>query len=161
MKYFKTTLIIFSLFFNCSYSIGQSFSLPELIRMSKMSVDDFDTYVTSRGFVFKDADKEDHKDGVNYALNLNISNSKASKFIALYQRFFNYRYKISLQTLDKVEYINIKNQIKTLGFKLYDSGIFTSDAGEVSNRFNYSKGKSEISIYASATSFEINYGVKF
>jgi competence protein ComGF len=33
-------------------SIGQSFTLPELIKMSKMNVDDFDTYVTAKGFVF-------------------------------------------------------------------------------------------------------------
>jgi hypothetical protein len=52
MKYFKTILIIFSLFFICFYSFGQSFSLPELIKMSKMNVDDLDTYVSSKGFIF-------------------------------------------------------------------------------------------------------------
>jgi len=160
MKYFKTTLILFSILFNCSYSFGQSFSLPELIKMSKMSVDDFDTYVTSKGFVFEGVEKDDHLEGVSYALNP-TSDSRSSKFITLYQRFYDYRYKISLQTIDKKEYINIKNQIKTLGFKLQDSGIFTSDEGRVSNRFDYGKGKSKVSIYADATSFEVNYKVEF
>ena len=162
MKYFKTTLIIFSLFFNCSYLIGQSFSLPELIKMSKMSVDDFDTYVTSKSFVFEGVTKDDHFESVDYALNLNISNSRASKFITLYQRFSRHRYYISYQTSDKKEYVNIKNQIKTMGFKLQDSGIFTNaETSKVSNRFDYGKGKSVVSIYANATLFEINYGVEF
>ena len=52
MKYFKTTLILFSLIFNYSYSFGQSFSLPDLIKMAKMDKDSFDTYVSSKKFVF-------------------------------------------------------------------------------------------------------------
>jgi len=126
-----------------------------------MSVDDFDTYVTSKGFVFEGVSKDDHFESVDYALNLNISNSTATKFMTLYQRYYDYRYYISYQTSDKKEYINIKNQIKTLGFKLQDSDIITSKTGKVSNGFEYGKGKSEFSLYANATIFEINFGVKF
>jgi hypothetical protein len=67
------------------------------------TVDDFDTYVTSKGFVFEGADNEDQTEGVSYALNLNISNSKASKFIGLYERHYDDKYYIHFQTLDKNE----------------------------------------------------------
>lgn len=150
----------FVLFFTTT-SLGQSFTLPELIKMSKMNVDDFDTYVTSKGFVFEGADNEDQTEGVSYALNLNISNSKASKFIGLYERHYDDKYYIHFQTIDKNEYINIKNQIKTLGFKLKNSRIFTTDEGKVVNRFLYIKGKSEITIYVDGKSFEVNYKVKY
>ncbi len=129
---------LFIIFFT-TISNGQSFSLPELIKMSKLSLDDFDTYVTSKGFVFEGADKEDNFERVNYALNLNFSNSKALKFITLYKRFIGARYFISYQTLDKIEYLKIKNQLKALGFILQDSRIFTNKEephkGEVSNVF--------------------------
>lgn len=153
------------LFFSFSTSFAQSFSLPELIKMSKMSVDDFDTYVTSKGFVFEGADKDDDFERLNYALNLDISNSRALKFITLYKRYNEGRYFISYQTLDKKEYLNIKNQLKTLGFILQDSRIFTNKGevykGEVSNVFEYGKGKSEVTLYANAKYFEIDYLVKY
>lgn len=153
-SFFLSVFISFS-------SIGQTFSLQELIKLSKMNTDSFDTYVTSKGFVFKDSKKEDDLEKFTYALNLNLTNLKASKFISLLKNFMILDIKFPLQTYDKNEYVKIKNQIKTLGFKLIDTAIFTSDDGEVSNRFEYSNGKSIISIYASSISFEVNFGVKF
>ena len=161
MKYFKTTLILFSLVFNYSYSFGQSFSLTDLIKMSKMNVDDFDTYVTAKGYAFHEEIDETNRQGVGYAYNLDSYTLKATKFIELYQRHYNNRYFIYYQTLDKKEYLNIKNQIKALGFTLKDTSVFKSDNGKVSNNFVYRKGKAEIDIYARYNSFEINYGVDF
>ncbi len=123
-----------------------------------MDNDSFDTYVTSKGFVFMEEVKDKNREGVSYALNLSkIDNSRALKFITLYQRFLGFKYSISYQTSDRNEYVNIKNQIKSLGFKLYKSEIFNSDDGESSNNFMYVKGKETISLFAGSTSFEINY----
>jgi hypothetical protein len=142
-------------------SFGQSFSMSELIRMSTMDVDNFDTYVTSKGYVFHKSIDEPTRTGVGYAFNLDYDNSTASNFIKLYQRYYKYRYCISYQTIDKKEYINVKNQLKVLGFKLKDTSVFKSDDGMVSNNFVYRKGKAEIDIYSSFDSYEINYTVDY
>jgi hypothetical protein len=120
-----------------------------------MNVDDFDTYVTSKGFIFEEVDNKESYEGVSYALNLNEYDSKATKFIELYQRYYDYKYAIYYQTLDKNEYLNIKNQIKSLGFILEDSGPSEYN-GKTSYKFFYKKGKTKIHIYSRATSFEIN-----
>ena len=76
-------------------SNGQTFTLPELIKLSKMYTDDFDTYVTSKGFAFLEEKNNEHRNGVTYALNINdLDKSKASKFITLYQRYFNKKYSL-------------------------------------------------------------------
>lgn len=149
-----------------STSIGQTFTLPELIKMSKMDVDDFDTYVTSKGYVFHDEVDNDEMQSVGYALDVNENDySKANKFITLYQRYsvynFKYRYYVNYQTLDKKEYVKIKNQIKALGYILKDSLVLTDHDGTVSQHFEYKKGKSNISIFANYKSYEIAYSVNF
>lgn len=142
-------------------SFGQSFSMSELIRMSTMNVDNFDTYVTSKGYVFHKSIDEPRRTYVGYAFNLDYDNSTASNFIKLYQKYYEYRYSISYQTIDKKEYTNIKNQLKALGFKLKDTSVFKSKDGTVSNNFVYRKGKAEIEIYSSYDSYEINYTVDY
>jgi hypothetical protein len=124
-----------------------------------MSVDDFDTYVTSRGFVFFDGKEEENIKGVTYALNLSkIDNSKAENWVSLYEFFFNKRYSITYQTHNKSEYLKIKNQIKQFGFKLTLSKVVADeDTGSSSNYFEYRKGKSEVSIFANSRGYEISY----
>jgi hypothetical protein len=165
MKYFKTTLILFSLFFNYSFSFGQSFSLSELIKMSKMDVEGFDTFVSIKGFVFSREDTEDGHKGVTYILNPDkFDKSKAEKFITLYSPFqyrFNRKLGISYSTVKKIEYLNIKNQIKNLQFQFVENKIITQPSGVSANYFLYRKGLEEISIFASNdNSYEINYKVK-
>jgi len=149
-------------FFFVATSLGQTFTLSELIKMSKMDVDNFDTYVTAKGFVFSKEDIDDNYQGVEYAFELNRTDrTKALKFLTLYQRFYFYKYAIAYQTIYKKEYLAIKNQIKALGFKLEESNFHTNDEGITSNHFVYKKGKARISIYASSTDFEINYQVDY
>lgn len=126
-----------------------------------MDIDNFDTYVTSKGFAFLKEKNDENRNGVTYALNIsNLDKSKASKFITLYKRYFEKMYTINYQTLNRNEYLNIKNQIKALGFKLKKSDIF-NDNDESSNHFVYIKGKAEISLFASSDSFEISYVVDY
>ena len=149
-------------FFFVATSLGQTFTLSELIKMSKMEVDDFDTYVTAKGFVFSKEDINNDVKGVEYALEINqIDRFKALKFLTLYQSYYNYKNAISYQTPNRKEYISFKNQIKALGFKLEKSDIFTKSNGISANSFDYKKGKVSISLYASSTVFEINYKVDY
>ncbi len=155
-------LFSFSLvLFFATTSIGQSFTLPELIKMSKMDTESFDTYVTTKDFVYSSSDKDDNYSGVTYAFEVSkIDITKASKFITLYQSFFDKKYSISYQTSNKKEYLNIKNQVKVLGFKLVNSEIFNKDE-ITSNHFEYRKGKAKIDLYATPTFFEIGYYVSY
>lgn len=128
-----------------------------------MDVENFDTYVTSKGFLFSHEEKENLLQGVTYALERNRNNDiiKASKFLTLYQRYRNYKNAITYQTSNKNEYLIIKNQIKVLGFKLTESEVFTKSNGKSANNFEFKKGKESISLYASPTEFEINYHVDY
>lgn len=128
--------------------------------MSKMDNDTFDTYVTSRGFKFFNDTNEDQLVGVTYALNRDrIEESKASKFITLYQLYYDRKYSITYQTMNMKDYLQIKKEIKVLGFGLVDSEIFKDNNGASSNHFQYRKGKSRIDLYATPTSYEINFEV--
>jgi hypothetical protein len=127
-----------------------------------MDVDNFDTYVTAKGFVFLEEKNDENRKGVTYALDLSdIDNSKAIKFLTVYQRYFFRKYSISYQTIYKKEYLAIKNQIKALGFKLEESEVVTDDDGDASNHFVYKKGKARISLFAGSKFFEINYQVDY
>lgn len=87
-----------------------------------MDVDNFDTYVTAKGFVFSKEDIGNDVQGVEYALEISrIDRLKALKFVTMYQSYYNYKNAISYQTFNKNEYISIKNQIKAMGFKLEKS----------------------------------------
>jgi hypothetical protein len=150
----------FFVFFFALTSFGQSFSISELIKMAKMDVDTFDSYVTSKGFAFHLEENDNDVQGLEYAFEISKKDLlRAEKFITLYQRYFNYRYAIHYQTLSKKEYVNIKNQIKVLGFKLKDSGIYEDDDGTASTHFEYIKGNATISIFADYKTYEINYMV--
>ena len=127
-----------------------------------MNVDNFDTYVTAKGFVFSKEDIGTDFQGVEYALEISrIERFKALKFHTLYQSYYNYKNAISYQTSNKNEYLSIKNQIKALGFKLKESDVFTKSDGTSANSFDYRKGNVSIRIYASSTVFEINYKVDY
>lgn len=159
--FLKFFLIV--LFFSTN-TFGQNFSMPELIKMSKMDTDTFDTYVTSRGFVFFEEENKKNVEGVSYALNISrIDKSKASKFITLYQIYYDSRYSISYQTSNRQEYLNIKSQIKNLGFRLENSKVFNGEIknGSSANHFEYKKGKATIDLYAGSTNFEIDFELNF
>ena len=150
----------FFVFFLVATSFGQTFKLSELINMSKMNVDDFDTYVTSREFVFLGESRDMNFQGVNYAYKLNPRDkSEAKKHLTLYTRLYDFKNAITYQTFDKNEYLVIKNQIKNLGFIFKNSKVHTSKEGLMVNSFVYKKGKAEISLYVDLETFEINYKV--
>jgi hypothetical protein len=155
----------FVLFFVTS-SIGQSFSLPELIKMSRMDTDNFDTYVSSKGFTYLKNKTDNRIVGVTYGLNSNQDgNGRADKYISLFTEYYDYKYAItyqsSLQSSFKKEYFNIKNQIKSMGFKLVDTGTTTGDNDLKFSRFVYRKGKAEVDLFTSLSGFEISYTVDY
>lgn len=131
--------------------------------MSRMDTDSFDTYVTSKGFTYLRNKSDNRIVGVTYGLN-SSQDGRADKYISLFSKFYNYKYAItyqsSLQSSFKKEYSNVKNQIKSMGFKLIDTSTETDDGLEF-NRFLYRKGKAEVDLYTSLSGFEITYTVDY
>ena len=85
MRLFYTFLFVV---FLVTTSFGQSFSLPDLIKMAKMDKDSFDTYVSSKKFVFLREINQDKIIGVTYGLNASSSgDGSAEKYITLYSKF--------------------------------------------------------------------------
>lgn len=154
---------LFSIFLTFM-SNAQSFTLVELIKMSKMNVDDFDSFVTSKGYGFNKKITGEDKLGLSYSINSDSRDIKAIKYITLYQVFGEFRFAIHYQTSDKKEYTIIKKQLNSLGFALGDNMVFKSDDGNEKNGFYYFNKKlsGQINIYNNNNdTFEIYYFMRF
>src|SRR5438093_8830889 len=92
--------------------LSQKFSLNELIKLNNANWDDFDTYVTSKGYEYYTTEDKYYSETRAYAYKQSAS-SKAGYFIAK-SIFKQYTKKMtSFQTTKKDEYLAIKNQLKT------------------------------------------------
>ena len=132
------------LFFTISYFEvhGQSFLLTELINMTKMDIDNFDTYVSNKGFKFLESKENEYLKGITYAFNQSSYSKTADKFITLNYEYFGETNKnVTFQTSKTVEYLNIKNQISPLGFKFKETKTF-----EGATFLVYTKGKYELEL---------------
>lgn len=131
-----------------------------------MDTDSFDTYVSSKGFTYLKNKSDNRYVGVTYGLNSNRDgNGRADKYITLFSEYYNYKYSItyqsSIESSFKNEYLNIKNQIKSIGFKLVNTESGTGDNDLRYNRFVYRKGKAEVDLFTTLSGFEITYTVDY
>ena len=114
MKYIFALLLVFS--FNLSF--GQM-TLNELMRVYNMNFDQFETFAISKGYeIYKIYN--DKENSVSYTKGY----GKDTKYLALFgvsYNSFNKGINVSYQTGNPTEYLKIKNEMKNLGFKLFDS----------------------------------------
>lgn len=137
MKHFYIIFIIVISVFN---GYTQTFSAVELNAMTKMNIDDFDTYVLKKNFKFLEYKDEPNRTGSTYAYKQSYYGKTATKFISLYQGYFGEtNINITYQTADSSEYLKIKNGIKLLGFKFKNTNV-----SDDSTALIYQKGKYEI-----------------
>jgi len=123
---------------------SQSFSLNELIKISKYNEDDFDTYVTKKGYIFEEASEKTIASITSYTfLVKGLKTYYVSKFLEKESAFW-----VSFQTPDTKNYLSIKEELKTYGYKLFDKG--TMDG---SNYFKYKKGNSIVSLWSISTTY--------
>ena len=94
----------------------QKFTLAELISMTKMSFDDFDTYATNKKYIYLKAESEEIFKSTSYAFN--PTNDKAKFFIAKYEYFIIPKAAVSYQFASSEYYTSIKNELIKAGFKL-------------------------------------------
>lgn len=130
-------------------SNGQSFSLKELIDLNFKNVDAIDTFVVNKGYEYSES-----KDDVNFnnrKYNYNRGTKNKAEYWLQYSVFLSpnslIKNMVTWQTLKREDYIAIKNQLKTSGFKFIDSKKLDSAA----ITYNYSKGKIIVSILIVAT----------
>ena len=147
MKNFIFTII----FYLISTTIfGQNFTLSELIKINNYQLDDFDTYVTKKGYQYFENDNTDFADVTSYVFYVNgVKKSYISKF------HYKTRTKemVSFQTGNNTTYLKIKSDLKILGFK-----FIITETNNGTTFFNYKKGNIEISLASSVQ--ESSYGNK-
>lgn len=122
-------------------SNAQTFSLPELVTLVNKNIDNFDTYVVGRGFIYQETIQEENAEGVTYALNQDQYSTKAAKFITLYTKYISdNRRNVTYQTLLSTDYLKIKNQAKLNGFKFVKTDNYKGTTILV-----YQKGQMDLS----------------
>ena len=118
--------------------------------MSKMELDAFDTYATSKGYDYNSTKKMFGFTKTTYTYNYN-EDYGAEYWLSHYQHddnFSTFKYSVGYQTLNKNDYLKIKTAIIKNGYKLINSS--TTDDGAL--EFIYKKGKSEVDLSSKISS---------
>jgi hypothetical protein len=114
--------IILTLIILCYTSTGfsQKFTLSELVQLNKSNWDYFDTYVLDKGYEYNNATNNDSLITKYYSNEESIT-GKAQRFIrkSIYSSGFKY---VEWQTAHKSEYLLIKKDLKSQGYKYIGEG---------------------------------------
>lgn len=143
---------------------SQSFSLNELIKISKYNEDNFDTYVTNKGYIFDKVDDKKYTSSKSYTF---LVNGYKKYYVSqVVDKSMTYDNWITFQTSNIKTYLSIKNELKTSGYYISDKGV---DNGNYF--FEYKKGKNIVSLWSTSSTneytgrtnidYEINFRVKY
>lgn len=111
MKYIFSLLLVFS--FNISF--GQM-TVSEMIKIYGMDLDEFETFALGKGFELHEIKNDEKINGVVY-----IKNRGLYPYYLELDLLNVYHGKlVSFQTSINSEFVSIKNQLKILGFKLFN-----------------------------------------
>ena len=138
----KKAILLLILIGCLTTTFGQKFSLDELIKLNTMNLDNFDTYVTTKGYKYFENFNDEFAEGNSYSFDQNQSNDHAANFISKYTYKLIDNKMVSFQTLKTVDYLSIKNKLKVFGFVYI--GTETNDKGAIF--LNYKKGKMEAAL---------------
>lgn len=145
MKLKLTAYFMLSMLFSIN-TYSQSFSLNELLSLSKMDLDNFDTNVTIKGYNFKEA-----KDlGICNLQAYSYDDTKGDEGLGFYWIELEYDFKegdkksyLLYQTIYKNDYLSIKKSILANQFKFIDNEVNLERGGI---KLSYVKGKTQIDI---------------
>lgn len=144
MKYIFSLLLVCSSYFSFS-----QMTLNELIKVYNMDMDQFETYAIAKGYEFNKFKKDENVNGTIYAKGV----GKQTKYLAFYDLYFSDGKNVNFQTGNPSEMINIKNQLKSFGFKLSES--YFNENGTQTRL--YKKGKFELGIYTTPPNDEYDF----
>lgn len=123
-----------------------------------MDKNNFDSFATNKGFVFIQNVNTDYISRVEYELYYTPTDNKnVKKYLHFHTKYYSpYKRSIFYTTKDKNEYLRIKNEIKQLGFKLFEPDKNFQN----SQYFRQDIGDFEIVITSRDVYYEINLHVK-
>jgi hypothetical protein len=114
----------------------------EMIKIYSMNLDEFETYALERGYTFKEIkDNEEKVYGHTYIQGRGIT----TKYLTLYTKYIGGIKMVTYQTSISSEFLNIKNQMKTLGFILHTENDYNGTPHK-----EYRNNKYEMSVYTGA-----------
>ncbi len=154
MKLVYTILIVLSTIITGK---GQSFSISDLIKMSNLDKNSFDSFATNNGFVFIQNVNTEYISRVEYEIYYTPTDkTNVKKYLHFHTKYYSpYKRSIFYTTKDKNEYLRIKNEIKQLGFKLFEPNKNFQN----SQYFRKDLGNFEIVITTRDVYYEINLHV--
>ena len=138
----KVILILIFTLFSC-ISFAQKLTLGELIKLNNYDIDQFDSYVTQKGFSYFKRDKTKLSTYISYAFEQNGNDQKSFAFITKFSYDPNPLNKkmISYQLSNSKIYYSIKRELAELGFKFIK--IIPNEKGTF---FEYKRGGLELSL---------------
>jgi hypothetical protein len=114
MKIFLTSFILIS-----SWSLFSQMTLTELQNILKLNQSQFETYCLRNQYELGKYWDDDVSFGTEYSKGI----GKKTKYITLYDKFYDKGKTLTYQTLDFNEYLTIKTQVENAGFKIIDTYI--------------------------------------
>jgi len=147
------TLLLFICLALSIKSFAQEFTLDEMIKIADMNGSDFKIYVTAKGYVYSDTEKNS-----GYITTTYKYNDKQKKGYFINQTVFSEKDAIpneviiGFQTIYKEDYQAIKDQLKTTGFKFIKTEQH-KDIDKNATWLIYKKGKTELSLISGVRGF--------
>jgi hypothetical protein len=131
-------VFLFILLFYSLNGFSQSFTLNELIKLTKSNDNNFDTYVLQRGFQFEDV--ENHDGFISKSYSLSINGAKRYYITKHIPKDNSFKW-VSYQTPNSRDYLKMKEDLKRNGFLNTKSDTYNS-----SNLFEFVKDNCKITI---------------
>lgn len=107
-KFYFLILLIFPFYLNAQLTIN------DIKMILKMDLDKFETYAYNNGYKFKGMQETERVFGITFKKDYGLD----TKYITLYEKYFNDGKTLTYQLSKKSEYLNLKKQIELSGFKL-------------------------------------------
>ena len=123
-----------------------------------MDFGQFEAYAISKGYEFYEFVNDKDRNGITYASGV----GKETKYITLYDKFLKKKININYQTAVTSEILDLKKQIKSIGYKLYDSYFVKDGKKEKVETYNNSMFLISIFTFPPSESCEyVSYEIAF
>ena len=164
MKSYRVLLLL--LMCNSIPSFGQKLSISDMIKLSKSNDDEFDTYVTQKGYKLVKREKDFshstfHPMVTTYAYRQDGYTLGAAYFITKMITEEGLAH-LEYQTAYRADYLNLKSQLKAMGYEYVSSS--TVGGGAISLRYNKGhndfeliSGPAKNSLGEQTTAYTLNY----
>jgi len=156
----KYLFILFTLL--CLTTYSQTFSVNELESLCRKNLDEFDTYVIKKNYVFVGSNEDENFDYRNYAFDENYSENNASNWLDITifkNKIVKPKAGVRWSTLKINEYISLKNQLIKSGYKFVKTEIENDYTFYIYKKVKY-EAKIHISKTITADNIERNsYGI--